>query len=55
MKRSARPALAANDAHAAGNYRAHAPAQHEPGFCKAFGIRKGNAMLLEPRERVAIW
>ena len=30
--------VTATDAHAPGNYRVWAPAQHEPGFYKAFGM-----------------
>lgn len=47
--------VTATDAHAAGNYRAYAPAQHEPGFYKAFGIRKGDPMWLDPKDRVRLW
>ncbi|WP_374409958.1 M13 family metallopeptidase [Hydrogenophaga sp.] len=47
--------VTATDAHAAGNYRAYAPAQHEPGFYKAFGIRKGDPMWLDPKDRVKLW
>ena len=47
--------VTATDAHAAGNYRAYAPAQHEPGFYKAFGIRKGDPMWLDPKDRARLW
>lgn len=47
--------VTATDAHAAGNYRAYAPAQHEPGFYKAFGIRPGDPMWLAPKDRVKLW
>lgn len=47
--------VTATDPHSAGNYRAYAPAQHEPGFYKAFGIVKGDPMWLDPKDRVKIW
>lgn len=47
--------VTATDAHAAGNYRAYAPAQHEPGFYKAFNIRPGDPMWLAPKDRVRLW
>jgi putative endopeptidase len=47
--------VTATDAHAAGNYRAYAPAQHEPGFYKAFNIRPGDPMWLDPKDRVKLW
>jgi predicted metalloendopeptidase len=43
------------NAHAAGQYRAYAAAQHEPGFYQAFGIRKGDPMWLAPKDRARIW
>ena len=47
--------VTATDSHARGNYRAFAPAQHEPGFYKAFGIRKGDPLWLDPKDRARIW
>ncbi|MBK8323625.1 MAG: M13 family metallopeptidase [Betaproteobacteria bacterium] len=47
--------VTATDAHAPGNYRVWAPAQHEPGFYKAFGIRKGDPLWLDPKDRARIW
>jgi hypothetical protein len=32
-----------------------APAKLEPGFDKAFGIRKGDPMELDPKLSLAIW
>lgn len=45
----------ATDPHPPGTYRASAPARHEPAFYKAFGIRKGDPLWLNPKDRVAIW
>jgi len=47
--------VTAADPHPPGRYRARAPAQHEPGFYEAFGIRQGDPMWLDPKERAAIW
>lgn len=47
--------ITASNPHAVGQYRAFAAAQHEPGFYKAFGIRKGDPMWLAPKDRVRIW
>ncbi|MBL8491924.1 MAG: M13 family metallopeptidase, partial [Rhodocyclaceae bacterium] len=47
--------ITATNPHAAGQYRAFAAAQHEPGFFKAFGIRPGDPMWLAPRDRARIW
>lgn len=47
--------ITATNPHAAGQYRAYAPGQHEPGFYAAFGIRKGDPMWLAPRDRARIW
>lgn len=44
-----------NDGHPPGVYRAVAPAQHEPAFFEAFGIRAGDALWLDEARRVRIW
>lgn len=43
------------DGHPPGVYRMAAPAQHEPAYHDAFGIRPGDRMWLDPKDRVAIW
>jgi predicted metalloendopeptidase len=43
------------DGHPPGLYRMIAPAQHEKSFYEAFGIRAGDPMWLDPKNRVAIW
>ncbi len=43
------------DGHPPGEYRMAAPAQHEPGFFEAFGIRTGDPMWLDEKDRVVIW
>ncbi|QMS89212.1 M13 family metallopeptidase [Nostoc edaphicum CCNP1411] len=45
----------ATDPHATGSYRGFAPFQHEDGFYKAFGIKPGDAMWLDEKDRVKIW
>ncbi|MEF8748814.1 MAG: M13 family metallopeptidase [Candidatus Accumulibacter propinquus] len=47
--------ITATNPHAAGQYRAYAAAQHEPGFYAAFGIRPGDPMWLAPKDRARIW
>ncbi len=43
------------DPHPPGVYRMLAPAQHEPSFYEAFGIRSGDPMWLPEKNRVTIW
>ena len=43
------------DPHPPGVYRMIAPAQHEPSFYEAFGIRSGDPMWLPENNRIAIW
>jgi putative endopeptidase len=43
------------DPHPPGVYRMIAPAQHEQGFYEAFGIRAGDPMWLQEKNRVTIW
>jgi predicted metalloendopeptidase len=47
--------VTATDPPAPGRYCARAQAKHEPGFDKAFEIRKGDPMGLDPKLRLAIW
>lgn len=47
--------MTATNPHPPWSYRASAAAQHEPGFYKAFGIRKGDPMWLDPKARVTLW
>jgi len=47
--------VTANDPHPPGRYRASAPARHERGFYKSFGIRRGDPMWLDPTDRVTLW
>jgi predicted metalloendopeptidase len=46
---------ALTDPHPPGTYRMFAPAQSIPGFYDAYGIRAGDKMWLDPKERVSIW
>ncbi len=45
----------ANDSHPPDAYRTFAPFQHEAGFFKAFGIKPGDPMWLDEKDRVKIW
>lgn len=46
---------AASDAHPPGIYRTVAPAQHSEAFFEAFGIRPGDPLWLDEKDRVSIW
>jgi predicted metalloendopeptidase len=48
-------ALAGNNSHAPGRYRAVAPLQHVDAFYDAFGIEPGDPMYLPPEKRVHAW
>jgi putative endopeptidase len=43
------------DPHAPGQVRANATVKNQPGFYEAFGVKQGDKMYLEPKERVSIW
>ena len=43
------------DPHPTGLYRMTAPSQNEPGFYEAFGIKAGDPMWLDVKDRVKIW
>jgi predicted metalloendopeptidase len=43
------------DGHPPGVYRMAAPSQHERGFYEAFGIKAGDALWLDGKDRVTIW
>jgi len=43
------------DPHSPGMYRAYVPIQNVDAFYKAFDIKKGDKMYLEPEKRVKIW
>ena len=43
------------DPHSPGMYRAVVPIQNVDAFYQAFGIKKGDAMYIEPDKRVKIW
>ncbi|PSB26063.1 M13 family metallopeptidase [Stenomitos frigidus] len=45
----------ATDSHSPDAYRTFAPLQHEAGFFKAFGIKPGDPMWLDEKDRVKIW
>jgi len=47
--------LAASDPHPPGSYRMVAPARNHPGFYEAFGIRLGDKMWIDPKDRVTMW
>ncbi|EIA09874.1 M13 family metallopeptidase [Flavobacterium frigoris] len=43
------------DPHSPGMYRAYVPVQNVDAFYKAFEIKKGDGMYIEPEKRVKIW
>lgn len=43
------------DPHSPGMYRAYVPLQNVDAFYKAFDIKKGDGMYVEPEKRVKIW
>ena len=43
------------DPHSPGMYRAYVPVQNVDAFYKAFDIKKGDGMYIEPEKRVKIW
>nr|WP_294781448.1 M13 family metallopeptidase [uncultured Flavobacterium sp.] len=43
------------DPHSPGMYRAYVPIQNVDAFYKAFNIKKGDKMYVEPEKRVKIW
>ena len=46
---------AATDPHPPGAYRMVAPARNHSGFYEAFGVRPGDKMWLDPKNRVSMW
>ncbi|MBK8113913.1 MAG: hypothetical protein IPK44_04845 [Candidatus Accumulibacter sp.] len=46
---------ALTDGHPPGSYRMFAPAQDVPGFYATFGIKPGDRMWVDPKDRVSIW
>lgn len=46
---------ALTDGHPPGTYRMFAPAQSVPGFYTTYGIKPGDKMWLDPKDRVSIW
>lgn len=47
--------VTATDPHPPGVYRMTAPSQHEKGFYETFGIKPGDPMWLDEKDRVRIW
>jgi predicted metalloendopeptidase len=47
--------LAASDPHPPGAYRMVAPVINHPGFYDAFGVRSGDKMWIDPKDRVTMW
>lgn len=46
---------AAMDPHPPGAYRMVAPARNHPGFYEVFGVRSGDRMWIDPKDRVTMW
>ncbi|WP_311197407.1 M13 family metallopeptidase [Rugamonas brunnea] len=43
------------DPHSPGQFRANGTMRNQPGFYSAFGVKKGDKMYLEPKDRVIMW
>ncbi|GAB3407453.1 M13 family metallopeptidase [Massilia agilis] len=43
------------DPHSPGQFRANGTVRNQPGFYEAFGVKPGDKMYLEPKDRVSIW
>jgi putative endopeptidase len=43
------------DPHSPGQFRANGTLKNQPGFYQAFGVKPGDKMYLEPKDRVIIW
>jgi putative endopeptidase len=55
MREEAAIAQIKSDPHAPGQVRANATVKNQPGFYDAFGVKQGDKMYLEPKERISIW
>ncbi|MES2149631.1 MAG: M13 family metallopeptidase [Pseudomonadota bacterium] len=55
MRDAAAIAQVKSDPHSAGQFRANGTIMNQPGFYKAFDVKPGDKMYLEPKERVIIW
>jgi putative endopeptidase len=43
------------DPHSPGQFRANGTVRNQPGYYEAFGVKSGDKMYLEPKDRVIIW
>jgi putative endopeptidase len=55
MREAAQIQQIKTDPHAPGEFRANGTLKNQPGFYEAFGVKKGDKMYLEPKDRVIIW
>ena len=55
MREAAQIQQVKTDPHSPGEFRANGTLKNQPGFYEAFGVKKGDKMYLEPKERVIIW
>ncbi len=55
MREEAAIAQIKSDPHSPGQVRANATVKNQPGFYEAFGVKPGDKMYLEPKERISIW
>lgn len=44
-----------SDGHPPGRYRQSQAARHEPGFFKAYGIKAGDPLWMDEKNRVNVW
>ncbi|HEY1044469.1 MAG TPA: M13-type metalloendopeptidase [Telluria sp.] len=55
MREAAQIQQVKTDPHSPGEFRANGTLKNQPGFYEAFGVKKGDKMYLEPKDRVIIW
>jgi predicted metalloendopeptidase len=55
MRDSAQIMQVKTDPHSPGQFRANGTVRNQPGFYEAFGVKPGDKMYLEPKDRVSIW
>ncbi|HEU4852367.1 MAG TPA: M13-type metalloendopeptidase [Telluria sp.] len=55
MREAAQINQVKTDPHAPGEFRANGTLKNQPGFYEAFGVKKGDKMYLDPKDRVIIW
>nr|WP_307727811.1 M13-type metalloendopeptidase [Massilia sp. TS11] len=55
MRDDAMIARLKTDPHSPGEFRANGTLRNQPGFYETFGVKPGDKMYLDPKDRVTIW